>query len=266
MTILVHIQNKYATFTDKEKAIASFILSETRLVRNMTITELAHRTETSGATITRFCKKISCENFVDLKMKIHMIYKEIEPVESVTTHSNVYHYYSEVIGRTKELINLDKIYQVVNWIKQVDKIYIYGIGSSGLSALELMQRLLRMGLNVHAVSDSHMMIINSSIVTSKDLVIGISISGETKEVIKSLKNCKQNDVKTVSITCFEGSSIANYSDLILPVYNTSFINNKRFINSQFSTMYLLDLISTLLLEDEGLNAKYQLTVDAIQKS
>ena len=38
-----------------------------------------------------------------------------------------------------------------------------------------------------------------------------------------------------------------------------------FINSQFSAMYLLDLISMALLKDEELSKKMQITIDAISK-
>ncbi|MDO7205823.1 hypothetical protein Q5M85_18725 [Paraclostridium bifermentans] len=40
----------------------------------------------------------------------------------------------------------------------------------------------------------------------------------------------------------------------------------KFINSQFSTMYLLDLISTVLLEDQKTRRKMQITIDAIINS
>ena len=129
----------------------------------------------------------------------------------------------------------------------------------------MMQRLLRMGFNTLSISDSHMMIINSSIVSEKDLVIGLSIGGETKEVVQALRVCKENEAKVIAITSFEGSSITKYSDINLMVYNPKFIDKNRFINSQFSVMYVLDLISMVLLKDENLREKMQITIDAIIK-
>ena len=41
------------------------------------------------------------------------------------------------------------------------------------------------------------------------------------------------------------------------------IDKNKFINSQFSVMYLLDLISMVLLKDEELNKKMKITIDAI---
>ena len=264
MDILSEIRRIYNSFSDKEKAIADYIMQYGENIKNINITDLANETGTSGATITRFAKKIGCDSFVDMKIKLgsNRIEKIIFEDED-EIFSYAYHYYNEVIERTKMLIDKEAIFNIVNELKNAKNIYIYGVGSSGLTATEMMQRLLRMGFNVHCITDSHMMIINSSIVKEEDLVICISISGETNEVVLSLKNSQKNGAKTVSITSFEESSMSKYSDIELIVYNPRFVNKKKFINSQFSAMYLLDLISMALLEDEELSKKMQITIDAI---
>lgn len=263
MNLLVEMQKKYNSFTEKEKLIANFILNENGQIENTSITDLAKKTNTSSATITRFCKKIGCDSFVNMKIQLHDTKSNELITKDHNVFSDVYAYYDKVIEHTKQLIDKALIYELVKAIKSADNIYLYGIGSSGLSALEMMQRLLRMGFNVSGISDSHMMIINSSIVSKKDLVIGISISGETQEVIHALKTCKSHGAKTVAITSFENSAITTFADTTLLVYNTSFMDNTRFINSQFSTMYLLDLISTLLLQSDELSDNYKITLEAI---
>lgn len=266
MDILCEVQRKYNEFSDKEKDIADYIMQYGDKIKNTNITDLAKDIGTSGATITRFAKKIGCDSFVDMKIKLgsNKVETPIEDEDSI--FSNAYQYYDEVIERTKMLIDKDAIFNIVKEIKKAKNIYIYGVGSSGLTGEEMMQRLLRMGFNVHCISDSHMMIINSSIVSKNDLVIGISISGETQEVIHSLKVSKENGAKTVSISSFEGSSISKYSDIKFIVYNPNFVDRSRFINTQFSAMYLLDLISMVLLRDVKLSTKMQTTINAIINS
>ncbi|AYE34938.1 MurR/RpiR family transcriptional regulator [Clostridium septicum] len=264
MDVLYEIQKKYNSFSDKEKNIADYILKESETINNINITDLAKITLTSGSTITRFCKKICCDSFVDMKINLSSL-KRNDELEQKGVLADVYSYYTEVIEKTRKLISKEQIKKVVNEIKKANKIYIYGVGSSGLTAKEMMQRLLRMGFNVYSISDPHMMIINSSIVSESDLVIGISISGETEEVINSLKISKKNGAKIVSITSFEDSHITEIGELNFIVYNALFVDKKRFINSQFSAMYLMDLISMLLLEDELLGQNMQRTIDAITK-
>ncbi|GAB6169854.1 MurR/RpiR family transcriptional regulator [Clostridium carnis] len=265
MDILCEIQKKYNSFSDKEKYIADYILQESEIINNINITELAKVTNTSGATITRFCKKVNCDSFVDMKLKISSLKRDIGLSNEEGLLAEIYSYYDRVIERTKHSIGKEQILNVVEEIKKANKIYIYGVGSSGLTATEMMQRLLRMGFNVYSISDGHMMIINSSIVAKEDLVIGISISGQTKEVINSLRISKKNGAKIVSITSFDDGPMAKLSDIKFIVYNALFVDKKRFINSQFSTMYLIDLISMVLLEDTKRSKKMQRTIDAITK-
>lgn len=264
MDIINEIQKKYNDFSDKERDIADYIMQYGDKIKNINITDLANEIGTSGATITRFARKIGCNNFVDMKIELSS-----KKVEFTTTNdeewifSYAYQYYNEVIERTKMLIDEASIFKIGDEIKKAKNIYIYGVGSSGLTGKEMMQRLLRMGFNVHSISDSHMMKINSSIVSEGDLVIGISISGETQEVVHSLRKARENRAKTISITSFEGSSINKFSDIKLIVYNPNFVDRSRFINTQFSVMYLLDLISMVLLRDSNLSSKMQKTINAI---
>lgn len=266
MDIKTIIQQNYSTLTQKEKNLAQYILDYGDNFKNINITILAEQVGVSSSTITRFSRKLGCHNFVELKMKLNAWKNHTKKKNHQDgVLSDVYSYYSEAIERTKSFLNEDLIYNIVEEIKRAKKIYIYGVGSSGLSATEMMQRLIRMGFNVYSITDPHMMIINSVVVSSQDLVVGISNSGTTKEVIESLKVCKKNSAKTIGITSFEESPMGKLSDELIIIPNSSFVGGGRFINSQFTIMYLFDLISMILLEDEERRNNMQKTIDAITR-
>lgn len=264
MDIIFQIQKLYSVFSNKEKQIADYIMNNSEDIKNTSITDFAEQVGASTATITRFTKKIGCDSYVDMKINLNNVKDFNEENTSDDEFSHVYKVYREVIERTNYLIDKDNILSIVNDIKKYKKIYIYGVGSSGFTAEEMMQRLIRMGFIVQGITDLHMMIINSSIVSEEDLVIGISILGETEEVIKALEVCKRNGAKVYAITSIENSPISKVADNTIFVYNTSFVDKKRFINSQFSVMYLMDLISTMLLNESELSKKMQTTIDAIR--
>lgn len=255
------IQNMYPNLSSKEKDIARFLLSNSKNIMNINISKLADLTYTSPSTITRFSKKIGCDNFVDLKIKLHSTDK-LE-VEEKKEKQSVFEYYSDVINQTEEITDINDIEAVIQLIKEARKIFVLGVGSSGLTAMEFSQRLLRMGLNSTGISDSHLMLITSSIVRKGDLVIGISTSGETKEVIDALELAKKNEANILGITCFSKSELSNIVDLSVNAYSSLFINNRNFINSQFSIMYQIDKLSIMLLEDERLNNNMKQTVTVL---
>ena len=263
MTILEEIQNKFPSFSEKEKRIATYLLKNNDVISNINISTLAKETETSPSTITRFAKKLNQDGFVDLKIQLSMLKNNRNMNEDL--HSEVYHFYTKVIENTEKIVKKSDLEIAVNSIKLAPRIFIFGVGSSGLTALELTQRLLRMGLNVISTTDSHMMLITSAMAMKNDLVIGISASGETVEVNDAVMHAKENGANVLSITCFPESTLSKISDTSLIAYSSVFVDNKRFVNSQFAIMYQIDVISTMLLEDEKLNERMSQTIKVLTR-
>lgn len=266
MSILQEIQDRFLEFSEKEKQIATYLLQNSNSIKNINISKLAELTESSPATITRFAKKINSDSFVDLKIRLNAAGKQESAHSQLEKADQIYEFYTKVIENTRKTAKKEKIEEVVSLIEASSRILIFGVGSSGLTASELTNRLVRMGLNATAITDPHLMLISSSIATQADLVIGISTSGETLEVANSLKLAKKTGAKIISLTSFATSQIALISDVSLISYSSSFVDNQRFINSQFATMYMIDIISTLLLENDAYSSKMARTIDIITKS
>lgn len=266
MTIVEEIQASFPDFSEKEKQIATYLLQNNNEIKNINISNLAKLTNTSPATITRFAKKIGCQSFVELKIRLNASMIELPLDDHDQKSDQIYEYYSEVIKNTQRMTKTEQIKEVVTLIENANRVLVFGAGSSGLTATELTHRLLRMGLNASAITDPHFMIISSSIATKNDLVIGVSTTGETAEVQNAMKLAKKAQAKIVSLTSFAKSSIAQLSDISLISYSSKFINNKRFINSQFATLYIIDIITTLLLEKEEYRHNMEHTIDVITNS
>lgn len=261
--MLDKIQMNYHTLSVKEKEIAEYIMQHKHTILNIDIRELAQKTNASTSTITRFCKKIGCQSFVEFKIRLN---GEIEKKEdSQTCFGKTESYYMNVIRSTTEIIDQELIFQVVNLIRTAPKILIYGVGSSGLSALELEYRLQRMGLNVDAALDTHMMLMSGALVQEYDLVICISNSGMTKEVIDAARVAKKNKALVVSITNYNHTLLTETSDIVLFTSSTTRVNDSQFVNSQLSIIYVLDVISLLLLENDELLRNHQKTLDVLRE-
>lgn len=263
--ILIQIQNNYISFSEKEKMIADYIIAYSSTLNNININDLAQKTGTSNSTITRFCKKIGCKNFVEMKMQLCADNNHNKNDKSYDLFEKIYSYYKTIISGNNKILHKETITKFIEKIKKSEKIFIYGLGSSALTAIEIKYRFQRMGMLVDSITDSHVMLMNSSLVTEKDLVIGISNSGATNEVIEGLKLAQKRNAYTVAITSFKESAITRYADLCFITYNTKFIEEKNFINSQLSIIYLVDILSMILLEDEELCKSMEKTLDVIYK-
>ena len=63
----------------------------------------------------------------------------------------------------------------------------------------------------------------------------------------------------VAITNYEGSTLTECADLVLITTDQSRINDSRFINTQIATLFLIDIVSYLLLDDDYMHNVYQHT-------
>lgn len=264
MDILSSIQKQYYSFSSKEKRIADYILSETGNIKNMNIIVFAENAGVSDGTVSRFCRKIGCGGFTDLKIKLSAI-TSVNAVAAMDPLMAVHEYYKDLVDRTNHMMKREMLEDLIRRIQEARYIYIYGLGSSGLTATELMLRLMRMGFQGQSITDSHIMLINSSIVSEKDVVIAISISGETSEVVHSAAMARKNNCHVACITSFPDSPLAQNADSCLLVPNSTLVYQYKFMNSQFSTIYVVDLLTSILLEDETKKDKLQITVDTIMK-
>lgn len=263
MDIYMVIQQLYPSFSKKEQLVANYILQEGQSINNMNISVLANHVGVSNGTITHFCKKIGCNNFAELKVQLGRLRTPTAPSAEDNILIQVSKFYQTVIERSNQLLDITYLHRLAEAIKSAARIYIYGIGSSGLSAEEMMLRLLRMGFNVQSITDSHLMLINSSILNENDFVIAISSSGETSVIVDATRIAKNNGCKVICLTSFSESTLAQQVDSFILVSNTWFVDKERFVNSQFSVMYAIDILCMILLADPDLNSRMQITVNTI---
>ncbi|GAA0485707.1 MurR/RpiR family transcriptional regulator [Salinibacillus aidingensis] len=262
-SILDQIQLKYQTLSRTEKKIADYVIEHNKDLLNIHIQELADRIDVSVAAITRFCKKIDATSFVEFKILLRDAVEETHEADDAITAVN--QIYESIIKSTNSLTNIDAYKQACEWILQANRIHIFGIGSSGLSAEELKARLSRMGIAVDTHTDSHAMIISSSILDTDDLVIAISSSGQTKEIIDGINVAKRKGAKVISITSYSETPLAEKSDLMLYTSNIMPHLVKGFLNSQLSILYSIDVLSMLLLSNQEKMHIHEKTLHALNE-
>lgn len=207
-SIINHIQLAYHTLSTAEKQIADYVTSHKEELANIHIRDLAHKSNTSIATITRFCKKLGVKSFVDFKILLRDELIRSEASDHLI--EEMAHMYKVIINGSNSLLSESQIIEACKLIEAAERIEIYGIGSSSLSGQELKFRLMRMGLRVDAHSDSHTMLMNASLLSSKDLVIAISNSGHTQDIIDAAALAKENKAKILLLTNHESTHLVNW--------------------------------------------------------
>ena len=129
----------------------------------------------------------------------------------------------EIISKTNQNlrnINLENTKDFINAIKSSKRIFNIGQGRSALIAENFAIRLLQLGFSVSVVSE-HALDIAPPVGGNGDLVIAISGSGETEEVLTYCKVAKKKGAKIAVITSFEDSTLAKLADYVVIVKGRS---------------------------------------------
>lgn len=69
-SLLSLLCSDYEKFFEAEKKIADYIIANKKAALDMTIAELAKASDTSDATVSRFCKKLGLKNYQTFRLAL----------------------------------------------------------------------------------------------------------------------------------------------------------------------------------------------------
>ncbi|MGG3506894.1 MurR/RpiR family transcriptional regulator [Paenibacillus sp. FSL W8-0187] len=258
MTPILHIISvEKEGLPRQERRLAEFILTAPSEIVHMGIKDLAEQCEVSAATVTRFCKNFQCKGYPDFKLKLAA---EIAHAEMASRTGNT-RYQDIVAGNplagiveaiesnhltsirdTTELLDLGQLERAVDALCRAKRIDLYGVATSSIVAQDFYQKLIRIGKNCTAFADSHMQITSASTLTSSDVAVAVSYSGETPETIDALNCAKDAGAFTVSITSYRSSAISALADITL--YSSSLEEGMRRgdMASRIAQLHIIDIL------------------------
>ncbi len=236
----LRINSVYDSLKSAEKRVADYILQNPRLVVDMTINELAEQSNSSYATINRFCKKLDYAGFKELRSSIvyylthnkgvdEMI-KELDIPQNASVEElceNVYTLAYKVLDESLAFMDIDVVEAVVDAMLSARKICFVGSGASGICASYAYLQCLRIGLPCQYEPDTTIYRMATSLLEKGDLLFAISSSGRTGDIVEAARIAKKNGVTVVSLSDFAISPLAKVADFNLyttPRNGSSFLN------------------------------------------
>ena len=134
------------SLNETETYVYNYVVKNTKKVLNESIRELANDTHVSTATIMRFCKKMGCGGFTELKYRLK---ENVEIQETKEDDAN--NQFDSFIERVESSDYLESIRRAAEIIKQSDLILTLGIGTTGDFAKYTSRLLSGMGYCCYGV-------------------------------------------------------------------------------------------------------------------
>lgn len=222
-TVMDTICSSFNSFFDSEKKIAKYIINNYDKVVDMTVGQLADASGASEASVSRFCKKVGVKGFHHLKISLAK-----EMVESGTGNVSVSNNISindigqslqnilankvEELKQTVSMMDEAKLKEILTIIKNAKSVQFAAVGNTIPVAIDGAFKLNQIGIPAVSGTIWENQIGYTYNLTEKDVVIVISNSGESREMITMMDVAKEVGAITIAITNNERSTIAKASD------------------------------------------------------
>ena len=255
------IRSKYNTLSKVQKNIADYILNNKLEVVRITISELAKKCNVSEPTVIRFINKLNYSSYQTFRIdmagelskethnasskdiKIDDGYQNIEATDSIdTVKQKVMSSAICAISDLENIINTDDLNKAVNLIFEANSILFYGSGGSSVIAMDAYHKFMRIGKKVSFDLNSHFSLIKTYHLGSNDVIVLISHTGESREVLECAENAKKKGCKIIGITSYLNSALAKTSDVALfsSTYDLKYYTDA--LVSRLIQLVILDMI------------------------
>lgn len=252
MDIVLQIKEEYRKFTKSEKKVADYFIENYKDAINESIQSIAATTDTSPATVTRFVKALKFDGLQQLKLAIAADMDSQKPdITDEIIHPK--DGLCEIVEKNKRnlvksieklyaLMDMDLIEKSIDAIDLAKKVYLFGVGASGIVCYDINYKLSRIGKDVVFNNDIHLQLVNLNFITKEDACVCVSYSGNTKETVLVAEIAKKAGAKTVGICCYGKNELSKICDITLRVPHDERELRLGAISSRNTTLTLLDTI------------------------
>lgn len=272
--ILLLIETQKDSFSKTGKKIAAYVLKNPEKTAYMSLTELSDTLDVSEGSIVRFSQKLGFTGFHPFKIAVAISqnreknlsetidWSQKDKLKDFVAQRNI-----EVIKNTREFIDDKILDDCVDNIVSARTILLCGAAASGNTANDIYYKFMRIGLNCKISPDIHITAMMASQLGKKDVLLAISQSGSTLEIVDIASLAKAKGAKVIAITGYSRSPLTKFADnvILTPIRETPFDSGA--LQSKISQLYILELLFSAVffkIKDSG-KRKIQETAEAVSK-
>jgi DNA-binding MurR/RpiR family transcriptional regulator len=226
--VLVMLRGLRPTLVPSMRRVADLVLDDPGRAAGSTITELARAAGTSETTVLRLCHQLGVRGYRHLRVALaaeagweqgrtrsHVgtdIGRSdgLDSIIATVTGSD-----QQAIADTARILDRAALASAVAATAAARRVDVFGVGASAVVALDLQQKLHRIGLIAYQWSDTHAALTAAALLDERDVAIGISHTGATRDTVEVLDEAASRGALTIGVTSVPRSPLAEVADLLL---------------------------------------------------
>ncbi len=254
--MLKRISESLPALSKAEREVANWILKNPQETLDCVISQMAENTGVSEPTIIRFCRTLGCSGFKDFKLSLAQsklaFYKEIK------RHDSSKEIIDKIAGSAiaslqhiRNQLDESQVKKAIRLLRNSSRIEFYGQGGSGIVAKDAQQKFFRFGIACNVYTDPYIHSVSATLLDHECVVVAISHSGRSIDIVESCRLAQQSRAKVIAITA-SPSPLAELADVLLDIDIDEDSDHYAPIKSRMAQLLVLDILSVgYAVEDEG---------------
>lgn len=230
-SLLLTLRSLLPQLRPAERRVGVFVVDYPERVQHMPITALAQQVGVSIGTVSRLSRTAGCSGYAEFRRRLvqDLTRSDLRGIPSLRSASaalattdahseileGVFDLSIQSLRETLQIIDGDAFSQAVALLSDARLVYCFGAGGSGLVALDVSYRLLRIGVLAEGEGDSQLQSARAALLTAKDLALAISVSGEHVQTLDTAHAVKLAGTPLIVMTNFPRSHLGRLADICL---------------------------------------------------
>lgn len=208
---------------DASVRVIEQILGDPSAFLNLTIAELSEAAQTSDATVVRLVQAMGFGGYQEFKLQLSRALAVTRTLDlSVETSDDPVQVVRKVVDASAtalhdslDHLHLEHFVAAVQAVSTARHTLLVGAGSSGLVAQDGAYRGERLGLSCVAHTDPGSYLPAASLLEPADVLIAVSFSGSTPDVVRASKLARQAGATVIALTGLGRSALTRTAHHVL---------------------------------------------------
>lgn len=252
MNLLDHIGERLESLNKSERKVADVILADPKAATRLSISALAAAALVSEPTVNRFCRNFDTSGFPDFKIQLAQslatgtpyVSRNVEQDDSTEEYTDkIFTSTIATLENARKRLDTDSIEKAVDLLIQAKQIAFFGLGASGPVAVDAQHKFFRFNLPVTAYDDVLMMRMVAAAGHIGDVIVAISYTGRTREMVDIARLARANGVTVIGITAAD-SPLAEVCSVYVSFPTPEDTDQYMPMTSRIIQLTLLDVLAT----------------------
>lgn len=207
--LLQRIRQRLEELNRSERKVADVILADPSRATGLSIASLAQAASVSEPTVNRFCRSFDAKGYPDFKIKLAQslaggtpyVSQAVEPGDGATEYTGkIFGATIAALDEASRELDPARIERVVDYLIQAKQIHFFGLGASGAVAQDAQHKFFRFNLPVTSYVDVLMQRMVAAACHTGDVVVVISWTGRTRELVDIARLARESGAVVLGIT------------------------------------------------------------------